>query len=461
MPAAEMCVVCHFVLPAVQRCDTRYCGSTCRVRAHRARRRAIHRETWEELRRLYREIRERELIRPLSGRYPFPLRARQSIAALQAQIRALTALLDGERQESREINEALAEAEETLLRERDANTEAMELLSADQITAERALKSTERELEEAHADAEEYRQAASETALRLNAAEERLRALAEQSAKTDTGADLARQLSTARRTLTDTQTELRRVTEQRDSARSIAIRSRASSETAQKAREDSAKMERAAHQYRRQLEAVAAERDYHQQSAKAAKSELVKYDQSHRRTVAALTKERDAARKEALQARADLHSGQQQLQQQAERLNELVENFRRQQDALTIQIHRRDSAYNPNTDRLVLSKLDELQVSADLGYWQFVRSKRETARPLLYHKSLRQQAYDLAMAARWALIADPPKAYKKVVRWQIEGYLLDAESEEFLYNQSINREVSQRWKTMWLKPTDPKRRRRS
>lgn len=461
MPAVEMCVVCHFVLPAVQRCDTRYCGSTCRVRAHRARRRATHRETWEELRRLYREIRERELIRPLSGRYPFPLRARQSIAALQAQIRALSALLAGERQESWQTNAALAETEETLLRERDANTEAMELLSTDQRTAERALRSMERELEEAQADAEEYRQTANETAMRLSAAEERLRALAAKPTKTATEVELARQLSAARKILTDTQAELQRVTDERDSARSAAIKSQSPIRKSQKMQDYAAKMERTEQQHRRQLESIAADRDHHQQSAKAAKSELAKYNQSYRRDIAALTKERDDARKEARQARTDLQTGQQQLQQQAGRLNELVENFRRQQDAFTIQVHRRDGTYNPNTDRLVLSKLDELQVSAELGHWQYVRSKRETARPLLYHKSLRQQAYDLAMAARWALVADPPKAYKKVVSWQIEGYVLDAESEEFLYNQSINREVSQRWKTAWLKPTNPKRRRRS
>lgn len=461
MPAVEMCVVCHFVLPAVQRCDTRYCGSTCRVRAHRARRRATHRETWEELRRLYSEIRERELIRPLSGRYPFPLRVRQSIAALQAQIRALSALLAGERQESKETNEALAETEETLLRERDANTEAMELLSADQRTAERALRSMERELEEAQADAEEYRQTANETAMRLSAAEERVRALAAKPTRTATEVELARQLSAARKNLADTQSELQRVTDERDSVRSAAIKSQSPIRKSQKMQDYSAKIERAEQQYRRQLEAIAADRDHHQQSAKAAKSELTKFNQIYRRDIAALTKDRDDARKEARQARADLQAGQQQLQQQAERLNELVENFRRQQDALTIQVHRRDGTYNPNTDRLVLSKLDELQVSAELGHWQYVRSKRETARPLLYHKSLRQQAYDLAMAARWALVADPPKAYRKVVRWQLEGYVLDSESEEFLYNQSINREVSQRWKTAWLKPPNPRRRRRS
>lgn len=461
MPAVEMCVVCHFVLPAVQRCDTRYCGSTCRVRAHRARRRAIHRETWEELRRLYREIRERELIRPLSGRYPFPLRARQSIAALQAQIRALTALLAGERQEGQEANEALAEAEDALLRERDANAEAMELLSADQRTAEREIRSLERELEEAQADAEEHRQAANETALRLSAAEEQLQQLADRPAKTAAEAELSRQLATARRTLVETQANLERVTEERDSVRSITRRSRTPTDSDKRTQDYSAKLDRATQQYRRQLDAVAAERDYHQQSATAAKSELVKYDQNHRRLIAAMTKERDDARKQALQAHAELQAGQQQLHQQAERFGELLENFRRQQDALAIQVHRRDGTYNPNTDRLVLSKLDELQVSADLGYWQSVRSKRETARPILYHKSLRQQAFDLAMAARWALVADPPKAYKKVVRWQIEGYVLDADSEEFLYNQSINREVSQRWKTLWLKPADSKRRRRS
>jgi hypothetical protein len=109
---------------------------------------------------------------------------------------------------------------------------------------------------------------------------------------------------------------------------------------------------------------------------------------------------------------------------------------------------------------LVSSKLEELQVSGELGYWQFMRSKRETARPLLTHKTPRQQAFDLAMAARWALMADPPKAYKNIVRWYIEGYVLDSESEEFLYNQSLNREVGQKWKTLWLKPHEPKRRRR-
>lgn len=38
MPTVERCEVCNFRLPRVQREDTRYCGSTCRVRASRARR---------------------------------------------------------------------------------------------------------------------------------------------------------------------------------------------------------------------------------------------------------------------------------------------------------------------------------------------------------------------------------------------------------------------------------------
>lgn len=38
MPIVERCEVCNFRLPRVQREDTRYCGSTCRVRASRARR---------------------------------------------------------------------------------------------------------------------------------------------------------------------------------------------------------------------------------------------------------------------------------------------------------------------------------------------------------------------------------------------------------------------------------------
>lgn len=38
MPSVDRCEVCSVRLPAVQRKDTRYCGSTCRVRASRARR---------------------------------------------------------------------------------------------------------------------------------------------------------------------------------------------------------------------------------------------------------------------------------------------------------------------------------------------------------------------------------------------------------------------------------------
>ncbi len=125
MPTKKMCVVCGFTLPRLQRTDTEYCGSTCRVRSHRARKRAVYRERWEELRRLYREIRERELIRPLSGRYPFPLRARRSIAALEAQIQELLELLAGERQQHAITEQQLAETE--------AQTSASSNASAEEI----------------------------------------------------------------------------------------------------------------------------------------------------------------------------------------------------------------------------------------------------------------------------------------------------------------------------------------
>ena len=157
MPTKKMCVVCGFALPRLKRTDTEYCGSTCRVRSHRARKRAVYRERWEELRRLYSEIRERELIRPLSGRYPFPLRARRSIAALEAQIQELLELLAGERQQHAKTEQRLADTETQTAASSNASEEEIERLQEHQRALERAFKLSERELKTVREEAEEER----------------------------------------------------------------------------------------------------------------------------------------------------------------------------------------------------------------------------------------------------------------------------------------------------------------
>jgi chromosome segregation ATPase len=185
MPTKKMCVVCGFALPRLQRTDTEYCGSTCRVRSHRARKREIYRERWEELRRLYREIRERELIRPLSGRYPFPLRARRSIAALEVQIQELLGVLAGERQQHAITEQRLAETEAQTSGASNTAAEEIERLQEYQRDLERAWKATERELERAREEADEERHRANQAERQLQDAELRVQELEKEIAARD------------------------------------------------------------------------------------------------------------------------------------------------------------------------------------------------------------------------------------------------------------------------------------
>jgi hypothetical protein len=296
---------------------------------------------------------------------------------------------------------------------------------------------------------------------------------AERSARVAREENLARQLSVEQRARVETATALQVTTEERDKARRVALKLRAAlnarpistqpatpqsrshrEAAARSVKEGTAQLRQAEQREQRQQQrqALEEERDYYRQDGEEAREELERTAQEQRQVIAALTAERDDARRDARQAEADLKAGQQQIAAQAVILEKAVDEFRAQQEALSIQVREHDFAYNPIEDRLVLAMLPAQAQSHELAYWQSMRSERVTGRWLIENRPLLRQATDLAMAARWSLRARPPKAYRKEVRWQREGYLLDADSERYLIEQTATREGEQWVKTFWLNP---------
>ena len=116
-------------------------------------------------------------------------------------------------------------------------------------------------------------------------------------------------------------------------------------------------------------------------------------------------------------------------------------------------MHSNDGTYDPSLDPLMTTMLDYLIDSASLAHWQAGRGLRITGRPLLKEKSLPQQAHDMAMAARWALVADPPQSRTRPSNWQPDGVMLDADSESFLCNRIETRQFDRMWKLIRHRPS--------
>jgi hypothetical protein len=488
MPTKKMCVVCGFTLPRLQRTDTEYCGSTCRVRSHRARKREVYRERWEELRRLYREIRERELIRPLSGRYPFPLRARRTIAALEAQIQELLA---GERQQHANTEQRLAEAEAQTSVVGNATAEEIERLQEHQHALERARDAAECELERARAEADEERYRANQAERQLQEAElraqeqetaaereplpiepvsvisqresklvaliqaerresanQRRAYLAAQSSSNTHSETLSEQLSVLQKELVQTHAALSRETSRSERLQQGMVQMRAALH-----RENAGRIgaQSAVREGRVALDRVKKQRVSFLKHARDVIAEQEVRTNGESQAVAAITKERDKALKEAAQAKANLEEGVAKLQEHQQQLKRNIEEFIRQKES-AIQEHRHDGSYHPNLDPLVKTMLEYLIDSSSLAHWQAGYPLRITGRPLLTQRTLLQQAYDLAMAARWALIADPPQSRTRYSHWQPDGHTLDADSESFLCKQVERRQFDRMWKLIRHRP---------
>lgn len=493
MPTKKMCVVCGFALPRLKRTDTEYCGSTCRVRSHRARKRAVYRERWEELRRLYREIRERELIRPLSGRYPFPLRARRSIAALEAQIQELLELLAGERQQHAITEQRLAKTEAQTSASSNASAEEIERLQEHQSALERALKVSEREQKSVREEADEERHRANQAERQLQDAELRVQELekeiaardqlpvepvsersqreskllsliqaerkesakerraylaAQSSSSTHTEA-LSEQLSALRTELVQTHAALSRERSRSERLQQGTVQMRAALRREIAGRTGA---QSAVGEGRVAFDRVKKQRDSLFKHVREVSAEHEMRTKGESQAVAAITKERDKARKEAAQAKADLEEGMAKVDVHQQQLKRHLEDLLRKQES-GIQLHSHDGSYNPNLDPLVMTMLEYLIDSSSLAHWQAGRGLRITGRPLLKEKSLPQQAHDMAMAARWALVADPPQSRTRYSDWQPDGHTLDADSESFLCNRIETRQFDRMWKLFPHRPS--------
>src|SRR6185295_16853399 len=91
-----------------------------------------------------------------------------------------------------------------------------------------------------------------------------------------------------------------------------------------------------------------------------------------------------------------------------------------------------NGGYNASRDSLALAKQDELLASADLARWQAINGKRQTARGLDTNKTIDDQAIEAAIAARWTLLSNPPKALRWCPAWAMWGFVLDDQSEKYL-----------------------------
>jgi hypothetical protein len=149
---------------------------------------------------------------------------------------------------------------------------------------------------------------------------------------------------------------------------------------------------------------------------------------------------------------ADLEEGMANLEEHQQQAQEASRGSPSQKES-AIQLHSHDGSYDPNLDPLVMTMLEYLIDSSSLAHWQAGRGLRITGRPLLKEKSLPQQAHDMAMAARWALVADPPQSRTRYSDWQPDGHTLDADSESFLCNRIETRQFDRMWKLFPHRPS--------
>ena len=264
-------------------------------------------------------------------------------------------------------------------------------------------------------------------------------------------ADLSAQL-----TLADKATQQERVEHQRTRALLASTRSsqaalkekRAKSKAALRLKEKQAKARTTLRQARQQLAQARKERDQVRNSERRMKGELKLLQESLRRTEQA----RDAAQQSLTAPRpgpqASLSTELVQAQRAAQAwqahaaqlTNELARVLAWAVAAQPTQNKSADQ-YNAAGDWLVWHKRNEIKERDELESWD-----DGTGRLRPQQKTLDQRAFEAAMADRYTLLTHPPKGYRKPVAWSIPERVLDAASEKYLCDESV-----QRWVELFLK----------
>ncbi|HMU39186.1 MAG TPA: hypothetical protein PKE31_09255 [Pseudomonadota bacterium] len=101
--------------------------------------------------------------------------------------------------------------------------------------------------------------------------------------------------------------------------------------------------------------------------------------------------------------------------------------------------HVASAGYDPTADPLIERKTDELRVLDHYARWQKKYMRRVTARKLKEQRPIDEQAIEAALTDGWELMTKPPVKLRGEPQWLIIGFRLDAQSEEFLWKQSLER----------------------
>lgn len=342
MPSVELCMVCGIRLRVDRRRHTRYCRSTCRVRAMRARQRGVDVRT---LRTRYMALRAQAVSLSWPGSDPIASVPLRPLAKVLQHAESLAAQLAVQTQRAADLSARLALADKATLQERAAHERTRVLLAS----ARAAHASVQANLSEAH---------------------------------------------TAHR---QTHKQLMQAQKERDQARTPKRKRKV-------ARKPPQKIPTRAEQAR----------DAEQQASTALRlipstpliAKLVNaphVDRERQAPAAPQDKELARVRTMAVEAqRTDNKSA----------------------------AHK----YDPAGDWLVWYKSQEIKERDELESWA-----DGTGRLRPQRKTLDQRAFEAAMAARYTLLTQPPKGYRKPVSWSIPERALDAASEKYLCDESCKR----------------------
>jgi chromosome segregation ATPase len=95
--------------------------------------------------------------------------------------------------------------------------------------------------------------------------------------------------------------------------------------------------------------------------------------------------------------------------------------------------HAATAGYDLTRDPLIQLKREDVVVEDRLGHWQETREKTERARRFDPEQTLDEQACAAALAHRWQYVNHPHNWQKdRHPKWRIVGFLLDAETEQYL-----------------------------
>lgn len=89
----------------------------------------------------------------------------------------------------------------------------------------------------------------------------------------------------------------------------------------------------------------------------------------------------------------------------------------------------------------------ELHIRDRYAEWEETHRNRGAERRIDPLRPLAMQVLQTTIAVRWQFIASPPLGFRQRPRWEVEGVLLDPQSEQFLVEQSQDR-IEYRLRTM-------------